>query len=58
VAMLANEVTPVLKALRKNGLEVVSIHHHMVQTQPTVYFLHYLGEQGRRTGWQAALRLR
>jgi Domain of Unknown Function (DUF1259) len=43
VAMLANEVTPVLKALRKNGLEVVSIHHHMVQTQPTVYFLHYWG---------------
>jgi hypothetical protein len=43
VAMLANEVTPVLKALRKNGLDVVSIHHHMVQTQPTVYFLHYWG---------------
>ena len=43
VAMLANEVTPVLTALRKNGLDVVSIHHHMVQTQPTVYFLHYWG---------------
>ena len=43
VAMLANEVTAVLKALRKNGLDVVSIHHHMVQTQPTVYFLHYWG---------------
>src|SRR6516162_7883102 len=40
VAMLAGEVTPVLKALRKNGLDVVSIHHHMVDTRPTVYFLH------------------
>jgi hypothetical protein len=43
VAMVANEVTPVLKALRKNGLDVVAIHHHMVDTRPTVYFLHYWG---------------
>jgi hypothetical protein len=43
VAMLANEVTPVLKALRKNGLDIVAIHHHMTGTQPTIYFLHYWG---------------
>src|SRR6266487_4537144 len=43
VAMVANEVQPVLKALRKNGLDVVAIHHHMTSTQPTVYFLHYWG---------------
>src|SRR5438128_691536 len=43
VAMLANEVTPVLKALRKNGLDVVAIHHHMTDTRPTIYFLHYWG---------------
>ena len=43
VAMLASEVTPVLKALRKNGLEIVAIHHHMVDTRPAVYFLHYWG---------------
>jgi hypothetical protein len=43
VAMLANEVTPVLKALRQNGLDVVAIHHHMTGTQPTVFFLHYWG---------------
>src|SRR6185503_20992415 len=29
VAMLASEVTPVLKALRSHGLDVVAIHHHM-----------------------------
>jgi Domain of Unknown Function (DUF1259) len=43
VAMLASEVTPVLKTLRQNGIEVVAIHHHMLDTQPTVYFLHYWG---------------
>jgi hypothetical protein len=43
VAMLASEVTPVLKALRKNGLDVVAIHHHMTDTRPTIFFLHYWG---------------
>jgi len=44
VAMRENEVTPVLKALRSNGIDVVAIHHHMTTTQPTVYFLHYWGK--------------
>lgn len=43
VAMLAAEVTPVLKALREHGLDVVAIHHHMTDTQPTIFFLHYWG---------------
>jgi len=43
VAMIASEVTPVLKALRKNGIAVVAIHHHMTDTRPSVYFLHYWG---------------
>lgn len=43
VAMLANELTPVLKALRANGMNVVAIHHHMTGTEPTIYFLHYWG---------------
>jgi hypothetical protein len=43
VAMLADEVTPVLKALRSHGLDVVAIHHHMTNTQPTIFFLHYWG---------------
>src|SRR6266850_1917774 len=29
IAMLDREVTPVLKALRSSGLDVVAIHHHM-----------------------------
>jgi hypothetical protein len=43
VAMLETEVTPVLKALRKNGLDVVAIHHHMTEERPVVIFLHYFG---------------
>src|SRR5438105_5725829 len=58
VAMLDTEVEPVLKALRKNGLDVVAIHHHMVVTPPTIFFLHYCGT-GRAeklaTGFRAAL---
>lgn len=43
LAMLAGEVTPVLRTLRRNGLDVVAIHHHMTDTQPTIFFLHYWG---------------
>ena len=43
VAMLESEVTPVLKALRQHGLEVVAIHHHMTTDRPMVIFLHYWG---------------
>jgi hypothetical protein len=44
IAMLASEVTPVLKALRTNGIEVVAVHHHMTGTEPAVIFLHYWGQ--------------
>ena len=43
VAMLDHEVTPVLKALRASGINVVAIHHHMTGITPAVIFLHYYG---------------
>jgi hypothetical protein len=43
VAMLESEITPVLKALRKNGLAVVAMHHHMTNDRPMIIFLHYWG---------------
>ena len=58
VAMLENEVTPVLKALRKSGLDVVAIHHHMTGDRPVVIFLHYWGRGSAdklATGFKAAL---
>jgi hypothetical protein len=58
VAMLSQEITPVLKALRANGLNVVAIHHHMASTQPAIYFLHYWGTgpaEKLANGFKAAL---
>src|SRR3954451_16434048 len=58
IAMLSQEVTPVLKALRGNGLNVVAIHNHMTSGQPTVYFLHYWGvgpPEKLASGFKAAL---
>ena len=58
VAMLENEVMPVLKALRKNGLGVVAIHHHMTEERPVVIFLHYWGRgpaEQLANGFKAAL---
>ena len=58
VAMLETEVTPVLKALRKNGLDVVAIHNHMTGDRPVVIFLHYWGRgpaEKLAGGFKAAL---
>jgi hypothetical protein len=58
VAMLAHEITPVLKALRANGIDVVAIHQHMTTTQPTIFFLHYWGRgpaEKLAAGFKAAL---
>ncbi len=58
VAMLESELTPVLKALRKNNLQVVAIHHHMTADRPMIIFLHYWGTGSAdtlATGFKAAL---
>jgi hypothetical protein len=43
IAMLETEVQPVLRALRTQGLDVVAIHHHMINSRPVIIFLHYWG---------------
>lgn len=58
VAMLEAEVTPVLKALRAHGIDIVAIHHHMTEITPMVVFLHYFGMGSARSlaeGVRAAL---
>ena len=58
IAMLPEEVTPVLKTLRSHGIDVVSIHNHMVGTKPEIIFLHYWGQGTAAqlaTGFKAAL---
>ena len=49
IAMLAREVTPVLKSLRASGIDVVAMHHHMTGVDPQVIFLHYWGKGDART---------
>jgi hypothetical protein len=43
-AMLENELQPVLRAMRKEGINVVAIHQHMTHENPRYLFLHYWGK--------------
>ena len=42
--MTANEVQPVLRALRKAGIHIVALHNHMIDEQPAFYFTHFWGK--------------
>ena len=56
--MLETEVNPVIRALRRNNLEVVALHHHMLGESPRIIFLHYYGRGAATTlaqGFRAAL---
>jgi hypothetical protein len=39
--LTANEVNPVIKALRENGINVTAIHSHMLNEQPRLFFMHF-----------------
>ena len=39
--LVADEVTPVAKALRANGIEVTAIHLHMLTEEPRLIFMHF-----------------
>jgi hypothetical protein len=39
--MAANEVNPVIKAWRANGIEVTALHSHMPTKQPRLFFMHF-----------------
>jgi hypothetical protein len=39
--MSANELNPVIKALRANGIEVTALHSHMLTEQPQLFFMHF-----------------
>ncbi|WP_210486451.1 DUF1259 domain-containing protein [Rufibacter aurantiacus] len=58
IAMLQHEVNPVIAALRRNNLEVVAVHNHMLGDDPHMIFLHYYGQGPSTTlalGFRAAL---
>jgi len=37
----AQEVNPMIKALRANGIEVTAMHSHMLEEQPRLFFVHF-----------------
>jgi biotin operon repressor len=39
--LTAEEVNPVIRALRANGIEVTAIHSHMLAEQPRLIFMHF-----------------
>ena len=51
-----SELQPVLKSLRKSGINIVAIHHHMIGEQPRTIFLHYWG-RGRASTLADAVKL-
>jgi hypothetical protein len=56
--MTAEEVQPVLRALRKSGVHIVALHNHMIGEQPPFFFLHFWGKgstQELAQGVKAAL---
>src|SRR5437773_1743103 len=56
--LVAEEVNPVLKTLRDNGIEVTALHSHMLEDQPRLFFMHYWANddaQKLAAGLKAAL---
>ena len=39
--LAGDEVNPVIKALRSNGIDVTAVHSHMLDEQPRLFFLHF-----------------
>jgi hypothetical protein len=39
--LTADEVNPVIAALRNNGIEVTALHSHMLDEQPRLFFMHF-----------------
>jgi uncharacterized protein DUF1259 len=39
--LAAQEVNPVIKALRDNGIEVTALHSHMLTEEPRLFFMHF-----------------
>jgi hypothetical protein len=39
--LIGEEVNPVIKALKANGIEVTAVHSHMLTEQPKLIFMHF-----------------
>src|SRR5258705_9539553 len=39
--LIGNEVNPVIRALRDNGIAITAVHSHMLTDSPHLFFMHY-----------------
>jgi hypothetical protein len=39
--LTSEEVNPVIMALRTHGIEVTALHSHMLDEQPSLFFMHF-----------------
>jgi len=56
--MTAEEVNPVIRTLRENGIEVVSLHNHGLDDEPRLFYMHFWANNDAVTlaqGLRAAL---
>jgi len=56
--LTAAEVTPVMRTLRSNGIDVTALHNHMLDEQPRLFFMHFWANDDAMklaTGVRAAL---
>jgi hypothetical protein len=43
--LLGTEVNPVIRSLTSNGIEITSLHSHMLDEEPRLFFMHFWAEQ-------------
>jgi hypothetical protein len=56
--LIAREVSPVVAALRQNGIEITALHNHMLNDEPRLFFMHFWAHDEARKlaqGLKAAL---
>ena len=56
--LAGQEVNPVIKALRENGIEVTAVHNHMLDDEPRMFYAHFWAVDDAvklATGLRAAL---
>ena len=39
--MIGSEVNPVIRVLRENGIEITSLHNHLLTDEPRLFFMHF-----------------
>jgi hypothetical protein len=46
--MVASEVNPVIRALRRGGIAVTALHSHMLDESPRLFFMHFWANDDAR----------